>query len=179
MNTTLKQRRRFRAAAGQFIRAGLLALLAAPGSGLLAADNGDSRVLWSAHDRSLAIVDGDDAAHRELCPKKADARLQPFCRKFTAPLLVACGDSRHVQLVLRNGEVHHLDSALLAADGSLRPAVTPASPMQLVSAWIPLGQCRPEQHLATVFAMDREGHLWQFDGRQWRTLAVRMQASVH
>ena len=177
MNTSLKQKRRFRAAARGVFRAGLLALLAAPGSGLLAADNADSRVLWSAHDRSLAIVDGDDAAHRELCPKKADARLQPFCRKFTAPLLVASGDSGHVQLVLRNGEIHHLDSALIAADGSMRPAVSPASPMQLVSAWIPREECRPEQHLATVFAMDQAGHLWQFDGRQWRTLAVRMQAS--
>ena len=75
-------------------------------------------ILWSAPDRGLVLYHGYEADSRKVCPQVTDVDRQPFCRTFEAEVLGACGFPEELQLVLANGEVYRVNSALLGAGGS-------------------------------------------------------------
>ena len=123
-------------------------------------------LFWLAADESVAIYTGQD--RKELCPVHSKHRAQPFCRKFSAPLLIACGDSRMIQLVLINGEVHRVDSALVGIKGNFEAEYRPSHQLKLEKAWIPSKYCATKTSPVQVLAVDKSGQLWHFDRVKWR-----------
>ena len=96
---------------------------------------------------------------------------QPFCREFAAEPISICGHRNAVQLVLTNGEVHRVNSALIGIDGSFGPVFSPEAHLKLQKAWAPYEQCDPTLGLADVIGVSTEGTLWHFDGSGWNRIS--------
>lgn len=133
--------------------------------------NPDESILWSAPDQGLVLYRGQETNRYEICPRVPGMQRQPFCRTFKAPVLSACGLQDGLQLVLANGDVHQLNSALLGSGGSFEPAHRPVRPLTLVEAWIPGDTQRPGVGLNDVLAVGPRGDLWHFDGEGWLQIA--------
>ena len=134
------------------------------------------RILWSAQDRGLVLYQGRKNDGREVCPRVPGMLHQPFCRTFKAPVLGARGLLEGLQLVLANGDVHQLDSALLGVGGSFEPAHRPVHPLDLAEAWIPEPVRQPGQGLNEVLAVATSGDLWHFNGQHWQQISSSQAA---
>jgi hypothetical protein len=131
----------------------------------------DSSELWATKDHSLVLYRGDEANMYRICPIITGMIHQPFCRRFEAPVLGACGLTDDLQLVLANGEIHRVNRALIGVDGGFGPAYRPEHLLNLVKAWIPQEACLPGEGFNHVLAVTASGDLWHFDGADWRRIS--------
>jgi hypothetical protein len=132
---------------------------------------GNPTRLWSAPDKELVLYIDSEAGGYSICPRMHDMTRQPFCRAFDAPVLGACGLSDRLQLVLSNGEVHRVNSALIGTNGGFEPAHRPKQPLDLVKAWMPEEICDTSAGLSNIMAVGSSGSLWHFDGQNWQQIS--------
>ena len=118
-----------------------------------------------------------DGIH-QICPQVADAGRQPFCRKFNSPMLDACGNGDMIFLVLANGDIHHVNNALIGIDGGFNAAFHSDQPLQLHSAWMPKQKCGLKSGLPQVLAIDGHGSVMHFDGKTWQPMGAVITAFV-
>jgi hypothetical protein len=128
---------------------------------------------WAFPDQGLLLYGEGHAASFRLCPRKMGAERQPFCRRFPAPLLAACGDDE-ITLLLANGEFYRVNNTLIGSDGSFEPAFRPQNSVELKSAWLPEIHCGSQTVLPEAFAVDSGGHLVHFEGEAWRQADVNL-----
>ena len=124
--------------------------------------------VWATENRGLILLTTVESNGHRLCPRSPRATQQPFCRRFELPVRGVCGDEHDVYLVLSNGQLHHVNNALIGEDGSFGPAFNPARPLNLRSAWVPGGRCGSGHSLPEVFAIDEGDVLVHFNGRNWQ-----------
>jgi hypothetical protein len=128
---------------------------------------------WTTPEKDLALsIEAKESSH-VICPHLPDSTHQPFCRQFAAEPVSVCGHRDALQLVLTNGEVHRVNSALIGIDGSFEPAFSPDAPLQLQKAWTPNESCHPDHGLVDVVAVSVEGDLWHFTGSAWNRISGR------
>jgi len=136
--------------------------------------------LWSAVDEGLVLFIDSEAGGYSVCPRVNGMNRQPFCRAFAAPVLAVCGLSDKLQLVLSNGEVHRVNSALMGINGGFEPAYRPQQSLELVKAWMPEEICDTSAGLGNILAVAASGGLWHFDGRSWQQISARrVGATTH
>ena len=132
---------------------------------------GDSTELWAAPDRSLVLFQSGGEAEFRICPEVRGVNHQPFCRRFEVPVLGACGLTSDLRLVLANGEIHHVNQALIGVDGDFEPSHRPKQAMELARVWIPQELCFPGDEFINVMAVSAAGSLWHFDGQGWSRIS--------
>jgi hypothetical protein len=128
---------------------------------------------WATPENDLLLHISVDQDSHLVCPHVPGSEHQPFCREFAADLLSVCGHRDALQLVLANGEVHRVNSALIGIDGSFEPTHRPDQPLDLASAWLPGEECDLAKESPDVVAMDTAGQLWLFDGNAWQIIRRR------
>ena len=126
---------------------------------------------WATPENDLALSFEAKESSHVVCPHLPGSTHQPFCRQFAAEPVSVCGHRDAVQLVLTNGEVHRVNSALIGIDGSFEPAFSPDAPLQLQKAWTPNENCHPDHGLADVVAVSVEGDLCHFTGSIWNRIS--------
>ena len=151
------------------LAAGLLSCMGAAG-GDAAGFPGPTQ-LWAAPDRGLVLLRRDGDGGFRVCPEVKDMNHQPFCRRFSTPVLAACGNAEELQLVLANGEIHRVNRALIGVDGSFEPSHRPDQAMELARVWMPEQSCFPGDGFNHVLAVTASGNLWHFDGKSWRRIS--------
>ena len=112
-----------------------------------------------------------DGVHR-VCPQAANESRQPFCRHFSSPMVGACGSGDEIYLVLANGDLHHVNGALIGTHGGFDPVFHPHQAIELHSAWMPEQRCKLSSGLPEVLAMNGQGSLMYFNGESWRPIGV-------
>jgi hypothetical protein len=127
---------------------------------------------WASPDHQFFMYGLVESGVYRLCPRLTGAPRQPFCRKFPAALLAACGEGELITLWLANGEIHRVNHALIRPDGKFDPLFEPPRPRQLREAWLPDQTCDPEVGLPEVFAVGENG-LVHFVDMAWRSLDER------
>lgn len=125
-------------------------------------------VLWASPDQGIVLFHGSRSDTRRVCPVTPGLGQQPFCRTFSATVLAACGSAGDLQLVLANGEVHHVNGALIGIDGGFKPARQPTRALNLVKAWVPRENCNPADGFSDILAVAADGELWHFDDLGWQ-----------
>lgn len=134
---------------------------------------------WATPANDLQLSFGRDESAHVVCPHVPGSAHQPFCRAFAADLLGVCGHRNALKLVLANGELHRVDSALIGIDGSFEPAHRPEQPLDLRRAWLPGEECELTEDLPEVVATDRVGQLWLFDGSAWQAIPSGRRGASH
>ena len=157
----------------------LACTLACNPAGADAAADPEGRILWSAQDQGLVLYQGQRTGGHEVCPRVPGMSHQPFCRTFKSPVLGACGLHNGLQVVLANGDVHQLNSALLSAGGSFEPAHRPDRPLDLAEAWMPERAHQAGQGLSDVLAVATSGDLWHFNGKHWQQISSGEAGLLH
>lgn len=119
----------------------------------------------------LALFASEEGGIYRVCPVDRELAKQPFCRQFTSPMLGACANGDDVFIVLANGDLHHVNNALIGVDGGYEPVFHPDKPLQLVSAWLPNETCLLSKHrFPEVFAVNRENTVLHFAGENWHVM---------
>ena len=134
------------------------------GTGTLEWVGGGSAVL--VIDQMVLFETRQEGFYR-VCPLVPDLKRQPFCRRFESAMLGACKNGGEVFIVLANGELHHVNNALIGVDGGYEPVFRPDEPLQLDSVWLPYKNCRFQAHLPEVFAISQGHSVLHFTGEQW------------
>jgi hypothetical protein len=150
------------------LAAGLLSCFGAAGGDV--ADSAGTAQLWATPDRTLILLRGGEGDDFRICPKVKGSNHQPFCRLFRTRVLGVCGFAEELQLVLANGEVHHVNQALIGVDGSFEPSHRPEQAMELARVWMPEESCFRGDGFNHVLAVTASGKLWHFDGKGWRRI---------
>ncbi|MDX1461221.1 MAG: hypothetical protein R3348_09220 [Xanthomonadales bacterium] len=127
---------------------------------------------WASPNHQFFMYGLDESGAYRLCPRLKNVSRQPFCRKFPAALLAACGDGDLITLLLANGEIHRVNDALIRPDGSFEPVFRPHGLHRLRAAWFPDEGCDPRGGLPEMFAAGENG-LMHFVDKAWRSLGER------
>lgn len=124
--------------------------------------------VWISQDRRLILYGTDMKGVNRVCPWIPGAEKQPFCRRFEAALRAVCGRGDEFVVVLANGELHRVNSAMIGKDGGFEPAFRPPSPLDLKAVWLPDPACDSRDGLPQAFALQADRSLAHFDGTAWR-----------
>ncbi len=124
-----------------------------------------SRV-WASADHQLVIFGGEIDGENWICPWKIGADRQPFCRQFKAPLAGVCGNNDDVHIVLANGDIYEVNSALMSKDANFEPASVSDVRLELLSA-VHVGEnCGGGFREPTMIAIEKDmGLLVLYQGR--------------
>ncbi len=125
---------------------------------------------WISPVKALVLYGGKLHGEFRLCSWMPGAAVQAFCRRFDAPMRAACGDVDEIFIVLANGDVHRVNSALIGKNGSFDPVYHPPTPMNLTKAWFPNQACDSRYGFPRAFAGETNGRMMNFDGVAWRAL---------
>lgn len=187
MKANSRKKYRLATAAGQVFLAVLLLVSAGVYAGARSAGNGEERpkdsasqpesesysAEWTSSDEQLVLLSRVEAERQEVCPHLANERRQPFCRQFGSPMVDACGDHQQIVIVLANGDLHRVNSALIGKDGDFEPAYESSGPVHLVKAWFPGEDCNTLERLPVVMAVEATGRIWHFDGARWNAVSTQ------
>jgi len=138
--------------------------------------------VWASHDQQLILLGTSEADMHRVCPWLQGHRRQPFCRQFNSPMKAACGSSERVLIVLKNGDIHQVNQALIGQGGIFEPVFHPAIPLELESIWIQDSHCESGSSLPDIYALATLGNLLRFDGHSWQEFGlatVLMTLSSH
>jgi hypothetical protein len=124
-------------------------------------------LIWISSDRLLALLAGRERDQQLVCPYSQIVIRQPFCRRFTSPMIGACGDHERIIILLANGELHRVNSALMSDDGSFEPTHRPAENLELTTPHFSTQNCHTSDILPEIFALNQESSCFHFDGSGW------------
>jgi hypothetical protein len=123
--------------------------------------------VWASPDQGLVLYGASDGQSHQVCPWLPQTMQQPFCRAFPSPLLGACGYRNELHIILANGSIHRVSSALIGTDGGFEPVFSPQKSILLKAAWMPVQDCVAEFGLPEVFAISEDNAFLHFDGKHW------------
>ena len=124
--------------------------------------------VWASANQKLVLnLSAVDEGHR-ICPQTPDTQRQPFCRQFNVPVRGICGDLDHIYLVLANGDIHLVNSALIGVNGDFNATFHPDIPINLQSAWFIEEETCKGISLPRILGMNQNGTLLMFDGKKWQ-----------
>ena len=126
--------------------------------------------VWASANQKLVLnLSAVDEGHR-ICPQTPDTQRQPFCRQFNVPVRGICGDLDHIYLVLANGDIHLVNSALIGVNGDFNATFHPDIPINLQSAWFIEEESCQYGRMPSIQGMNDTGVLVRFDGEKWQAV---------
>ncbi|MDX1571201.1 MAG: hypothetical protein R3200_12015 [Xanthomonadales bacterium] len=129
-------------------------------------DDAAYRGVWSSPEKDVVFYGQRRDGFETVCPYLPGKHDQPFCRRFDARFIGACGHSDAINLVLANGDIHRVNNAVLDPEGRFVPVYEQPAPLDLAATWFPDPNCGV-QHAPEVMAVNGGREIWRFDGRGW------------
>jgi hypothetical protein len=126
--------------------------------------------IWASADQDSLIFSGNIAGRSFVCPWIIGSDRQPFCRRFVTSLAGVCGDGDEFNIVLSNGDVYEVNSALMSKDGTFEPTSVSENNIELLTAVNVGRSCKKEAHEPKMIAISKDRGLWAFKQGRWLPL---------
>ena len=124
--------------------------------------------VWASRDQQLVLFGVNEGNSHRVCPRFSNKARQPFCRQFSSKMIGACGSHDRVVLVMANGDIHHVNGALMGLDGDFEPVIHPKNPVHVRSAFFTEQECASHDQLPEVIAVSQNGKWIHFNGVDWQ-----------